>query len=84
MAPRILRLHHFITSSCRVAATGLRLNDLAVGGCNDRTVLPNRLKMELLALLDMEAVVWPCFSGSDEKASTPGGRDRVSVCQGAA
>lgn len=57
MAPRTLSLLYFTTRSRRVAATGQRLNDLIVEGCNDRDVLPNRPEMALPAFLDVDAAV---------------------------
>ncbi len=79
MASWILGLLDFATRNRRVAATGHRVTDLTVGGCNDRVALPNRPEMALPAFLDVALRTY--CGGSDGKVSAPGGRRRVSVCQ---
>ncbi len=66
-----------------MAATGHRLNDLIMGGCNGSVMLPKRPEMALLPFLDVDAAVRTYCGGSDEKVSAPGGRERVSVYQAA-
>jgi hypothetical protein len=72
-----------LPGSRHATATGQRLNDPIVEGCNDRLVLPNRPEMALLAFLDVDAAVRTYCGSSDEKVSTPGGRGQVSACQAA-
>lgn len=71
----------FTTGSRGVAATGHRLNDLIVSGCNDRVVLLNRPERTLLTFLDVNAAIRTHCGGSDEKVSIMGGRGPVSACQ---